>query len=67
MILQFLESQPRVIDGAGMALAPGTVADASRSVEWWRRDRGGKVRNVAYDFNRARSVTTTTRHCLGFR
>ncbi|CCH79501.1 hypothetical protein BN12_450005 [Nostocoides japonicum T1-X7] len=51
MFLQFLETQSSLVDGAGFALAPETFDDGSHGIGWWRRDEGGHVTNVAYDFN----------------
>lgn len=43
LVARLLEEHAGLAAGAGVVLAPQTLADASRCIEWWWAGRGGRV------------------------
>jgi len=50
-ILPFLQAQSLLIEGAGIAFAPGAFEGPPAVLDWWRRNSAGEIRYVHYDFN----------------
>lgn len=44
------ESQ-QLVDGAGLAVGPGILADSDAWLQWWRRLRNGNLQFTAHSFN----------------
>jgi hypothetical protein len=43
LVARLLEEHAGLAAGAGVVLAPQTLADAPRCIEWWWAGRGGRV------------------------
>jgi len=46
-----LRAHPGLAAGAGVVLAPGTLSDASRAIEWWWADRQGQISPLHVDLD----------------
>jgi hypothetical protein len=46
-----LRAHPDLAAGTGVVLAPGTLADAPRCIEWWWADQQGRVSQLHVDLN----------------
>jgi hypothetical protein len=46
-----LQGHPDLAAGAGVVLAPGTLSDASRAIEWWWADQQGRISQLHVDLD----------------
>lgn len=46
-----LRGHPDLAAGAGVVLAPGTLSDASRAIEWWWADQQGRISQLHVDLD----------------
>lgn len=47
----FIVEHGDLVDGAGIAVAPGVLADSETWLQWWRRDSTGGVSFAPHSFN----------------
>ncbi len=48
---RFVVEQGELVDGAGVAVAPGVLEDSNTWLQWWRRDPAGGFSFAPHSFN----------------
>ena len=51
LVTELLRAQAGLAAGAGIVLAPGTLADAPRCIEWWWTDPQAQISKLHVDLN----------------